>query len=73
MGGSTGRGNHTPAAEFNAFADPEAVAVLLSAPVAITVVDLEICRKVRFDESDLRQMAGLDGQNAALLADLAGG
>ncbi len=73
MGGSAGQGNHTPAAEFNAFADPEAVEVLLSAPVAMTIVDLEICRKVRFDESDIRQIAGMDGQNAALLADLAGG
>src|SRR5919112_825265 len=33
MGGSTERGNHTPAAEFNTYADPEALDVVLAAEV----------------------------------------
>ena len=73
MGGSVLHGNHTPAAEFNAFADPEAVDALLSVPLDMTIVDLEICRKVRFGESDASQLSRFGGRNAALLADLAGG
>ncbi len=42
MGGSTGRGNHTPAAEFNAHADPEALDVVLSAGVPVRMVGLNV-------------------------------
>ncbi|MDE0112887.1 MAG: nucleoside hydrolase [Albidovulum sp.] len=73
MGGSVRQGNHTPSAEFNAFVDPEAAAALLSAQVDMTIVDLEICRNVRFGESDVRHVSGMGGRNAALLADLARG
>ena len=42
MGGSTERGNHTPAAEFNTFADPEALDVLLRSGVPIRMVGLNL-------------------------------
>jgi len=42
MSGAWGEGNVTPAAEFNAWSDPEALAVLLAcgAPVAMATLDL---------------------------------
>ncbi len=67
MGGASGRGNHSPHAEFNALADPEAVAHVFSSGVQVDVVDLEICRKVTFGTGSLPT------DLTPLLADLLGG
>ncbi|MCR8550989.1 nucleoside hydrolase [Salipiger sp. P9] len=66
MGGSVGRGNHTPYAEFNAIADPEALALLLAREVPMVMVDLEACRKVQVTEPDLAPLP-------PILHDLMGG
>lgn len=42
MGGSTDRGNHTPYAEFNVYADPEAAAEVLDSGVPTTWVGLNV-------------------------------
>jgi inosine-uridine nucleoside N-ribohydrolase len=42
MGGSTGRGNTRPLAEFNAFVDPEAAALVFARGVAVTMVGLNL-------------------------------
>jgi purine nucleosidase len=42
MGGSTARGNHTPAAEFNRIVDAEAAAAVFSAPWPVTMVGLNL-------------------------------
>ena len=72
MGGGANRGNHTPSAEFNALADPEAVAIVVAGGVPFRMVDLDVCRKVTVTPADLDGLkAGSD--KAALLHDLFSG
>lgn len=68
MGGAIGRGNHTASAEFNAAADPEALAILLARGVPIRMVDLDACRRVQITEDDVTATAC-----TPLLRDLLGG
>lgn len=42
MGGSTERGNHTPTAEFNTYADPEALELVLGSGVPVRMVGLNL-------------------------------
>lgn len=53
MGGGITRGNHTASAEFNALADPEALAILLARKVPLDMVDLDACRRVEIVEADV--------------------
>lgn len=53
MGGSAGAGNHTPMAEFNAFADAEALVLVVASGIPLDIVDLTFCRKVTFGPNDL--------------------
>ena len=53
MGGSDGAGNHSPLAEFNALADPEAALIVAQAGIALDVVDLMLCRTATFGPEDL--------------------
>jgi inosine-uridine nucleoside N-ribohydrolase len=53
MGGTLGRGNVTPLAEFNSYADPEAVGVLLASDVALRVIGLDVTQSVVVRPPDL--------------------
>ncbi|MGO4570377.1 nucleoside hydrolase [Microvirga sp. 2TAF3] len=70
MGGGVTSGNHTPSAEFNAFADPEALAIVLASGIPLRVVDLDICRKVLVDPTAVEPIRAETGRNAAVLADM---
>jgi len=45
MGGSAGRGNRTPYAEFNIWSDPEAAAIVLHSGLKITMCGLDVTHK----------------------------
>jgi purine nucleosidase len=47
MGGSTERGNRMPYAEFNAWVDPDAAAVVLASGVPFTMVGLNLTHQAR--------------------------
>ena len=70
LGGSSGGGNHTEFAEYNALADPEALSIVARSNIPLRMIDLELCRQVRFGESDMPIM---HGPNQQLVADLLGG
>ncbi|SIQ11464.1 Inosine-uridine nucleoside N-ribohydrolase [Rhizobium sp. RU35A] len=73
MGGGVTSGNHTASAEFNAFADPEALAIVLAHGLPLRMVDLDLCRKVLAAPADVQPVRGAGGRNSALLADLLSG
>ncbi len=73
MGGGVTSGNHTASAEFNAFADPEAVAIVLAHGLPLRMVDLDVCRKVVATPQDVPRIRAAGGRTAALIADMLAG
>lgn len=73
MGGGVTAGNHTASAEFNAYADPEALAIVLAHGLPLRMVDLDICRRVLAKPEDADCLRRTPGRNADLLADLLAG
>jgi purine nucleosidase len=59
MGGSAGRGNVTPAAEFNIAADPEAAAVVFGAGWTVTMIGLDVTLQARATAAVRRRMRAL--------------
>ena len=61
MGGTVyGRGNTTPAAEFNIYADPEAAHVVFSSDIETVVAPWEPCLTHRISGADLDALAARD-------------
>jgi Inosine-uridine nucleoside N-ribohydrolase len=66
MGGSAGRGNVTPAAEYNIWADPEAAAAVFRAGWTVTMLGLDVTCD-RGDRAVLRRMSELGPLGTGLL------
>jgi pyrimidine-specific ribonucleoside hydrolase len=71
MGGAMGEGNVTPAAEFNAFVDPEAAAAVFGSGIPVTMIGLDITHKALFTRAhaDRLRGAGRAGRAVAELSD----
>jgi inosine-uridine nucleoside N-ribohydrolase len=71
MGGAVAEGNVTPAAEFNAFVDPEAAAAVFDSGIDLTMIGLDITHKALFDSTHAERLRGTGraGKAVAELAD----
>jgi purine nucleosidase len=67
MGGSAGRGNVTPAAEYNIWADPEAAAAVFRAGWIVTMLGLDVTLRTGATDEVLRRMGELGPLGTRLL------
>ncbi|MGW4056026.1 nucleoside hydrolase [Streptomyces sp. NPDC004779] len=70
MGGSTGRGNTTPAAEFNVLCDPEAADIVLRSGLPVTMFGLNATHQVRATPEVVARIAVLGTPLSALCVEL---
>ncbi len=69
MGGAIAEGNMTPAAEFNIWADPEAAQAVFSAPIATTMIGLDVTHRAVTTPA-LQERLAATGPVGAFVADL---
>jgi inosine-uridine nucleoside N-ribohydrolase len=69
MGGSTERGNTTPAAEFNIWVDPEAAAVVFESGLPVTMIGLNLTHQATATPDVLERIQALPGAPAEAVAD----
>jgi inosine-uridine nucleoside N-ribohydrolase len=71
MGGAIAEGNVTPAAEFNAFVDPEAAAEVFGSGIDVTMMGLDVTHQALFTPEHAERLrdAGAAGRVVAELAD----
>ncbi len=69
MGGSIAEGNVTPAAEFNAFVDPEACAAVFASGIPVTMVGLDVTHKALFTRAHAERLRG-SGRAGRFVAEL---
>ena len=67
MGGSAGRGNVTPAAEYNIWADPEAAAAVFRAGWTVTMLGLDVTLRTGASAAMLQRMSELGALGTELL------
>lgn len=70
MGGSYTNGNVTPAAEFNIHCDPEAAYIVFNSGIKITMVGLDVTRKVLVLPEIVDRMAKINNQASDLFTKL---
>jgi inosine-uridine nucleoside N-ribohydrolase len=70
MGGSTGNGNVTAAAEWNIHCDPEAAWAVFTSGIPIRMVGLNITRMTGLEQTDIDQLRGSGRKVADVIADL---
>jgi len=69
MGGAIAEGNVTPAAEFNAFVDPEAAAAVFGSGIPLTMVGLDVTHKALFTREHAERLRGT-GRPGRFVAEL---
>ncbi|GGR67578.1 purine nucleosidase/pyrimidine-specific ribonucleoside hydrolase [Nocardioides luteus] len=72
MGGSTERGNTTPAAEFNAYADPDALDLVLTSGLPVRMVGLNLSHQALATPDVVERMRAMDHAVGRACADLMG-
>ncbi|GAA3571508.1 nucleoside hydrolase [Nonomuraea rosea] len=70
MGGSTGRGNITPYAEFNSWTDPEAAAIVLESGVPFTMIGLNVTHQALVTPDVLARIGAIGNRTAAFGVEL---
>ncbi|MEA2179914.1 MAG: inosine/uridine nucleosidase, partial [Solirubrobacteraceae bacterium] len=69
MGGSRGRGNRTPYAEFNAWVDPEAAAICVAGGVPFTLVGLHLTHQALATPEVVERIRAVGGVLGEVAAD----
>ncbi|WP_029479226.1 nucleoside hydrolase [Deinococcus frigens] len=70
MGGSTAGGNRTPAAEFNALADPHAARIVFESGVPLRMVGLNVTMQCVADPERIAALRGLGNRAGEVCAEL---
>lgn len=70
MGGSTGEGNITKAAEFNILVDPEAADICFSSGVPITMIGLNVTRKILVTDEVIKEAEKIKTRGGELFVKL---
>jgi len=68
MGGSTDQGNHTAAAEFNIYADPEAADRVFRSGVPLRMFGLNLCRQILVSQAEVLRIQGIGSLRADWVA-----
>jgi len=64
MGGSLSGGNITPSAEFNIYVDPEAAHIAFHSGIPMTMVGLDVTRKVQLSEAHIKDIEAAQNPSA---------
>jgi purine nucleosidase/pyrimidine-specific ribonucleoside hydrolase len=70
MGGSTGRGNITPYAEFNSWTDPEAASIVLGSGAPFTMIGLNVTHQVLVTPGVMARIGAVGNRTAAFGVEL---
>ncbi|HEX4247373.1 MAG TPA: nucleoside hydrolase [Pseudonocardia sp.] len=70
MGGSTGRGNVTPYAEFNCWVDPEAAAVVLDSGIRFSMVGLNVTHQALVTPEVMDRLSAIGNRTSAFAVEL---
>lgn len=71
MGGSVGKGNITPSAEFNIYADADAAHICFKSGCDITMVGLDATEKATCFDEDIERMRKINNKASKLFCDIA--
>ena len=70
MGGAYTRGNHTPSAEFNIVADPEAAQAVFARSWPVTMVGLDLTHQATADPDVVARIAAIDSPLSRFVVDV---